>query len=148
MCANEVGYGMCLADIIVLKQNNYIHEIEIKTSKSDLCIAELRKKKHDENKNPHSRKPHYFSFAVPTDLIEDAKKIIEKLNPNYGLIEITNEFFGYNTYPVTTIKLPKLLHNDISQLDYWKEKISYRLCSDLIGHMKEAQKEINNEKTT
>jgi len=133
LCADEVGYGMNLADVIVLTKSNYIHEIEIKCAKGDLCGLELKKKKHlDMTKKWY---PHYFSFAVPTELIEDALKIIEQLNPKYGLIEIT----GLYT-PITIRKSPKRLHNNIEELEKWKHKIVYRLNSALIGYMIRAHK--------
>jgi hypothetical protein len=137
LCADEVGYGMNIADIIVLTKSNFIHEIEIKCAKSDLCSLELRKNKHSDMTKKWY--PHYFSFAVPTELIEDAKLIIKKLNPKYGLIEITN-----NYTPITIRKSPTRLHNNIESNEQWKHKIIYRLNSALIGYMKRTH--INKDK--
>jgi hypothetical protein len=138
LCANEVGYGRYIADIIVRRKDNYIHEIEIKCLKSDLCGLELKKQKHlDMTKNYY---PHYFSFAVPTELIEDAKKIIDKLNPKYGLIEITNDYC-----PITIRKSPQRLHDNLDYIEKWNHRITYRLNSNLIGYMKKIHLKDKNE---
>jgi hypothetical protein len=129
LCADEVGYGYYQADVIVLTKSNFIHEIEVKCSKSDLCSLELKKNKHiDMTKKFY---PHYFSFAVPTELVEDAIGIIEKLNPKYGLIEINSKLYP----PIIKRKSAKRLHNNIDNLEEWKHKIIYRLNSALIGYM-------------
>jgi hypothetical protein len=136
LCADEVRYGMYLADIIVLTKTNYIHEIEVKCTKQDLCSLELRKQKHlDMTKKNY---PHYFSFAVPTELVEEAQKIIEQINPKYGLIEVWNS-------SICIRKSPQRLHDNIENLEKWKYKIIYRLCSALIGYMQQIhKKEVNN----
>ena len=138
LCADEVGYGRFIADIVVLTKKDYIHEIEVKVAKSDLCTLELKKTKHLNMTNKWF--PHYFSFAVPTELIEEALKIISQLNPKYGLIEIDNSFNH-----LTIRKSPSRLHNNIERLPEWKQRIIYRLNSALIGYMKRVHlKEVNN----
>ncbi len=86
--------------------------------------------------------PHYFSFAVPTELIEDAKIIINKININYGLIEIRDKIF-----PTLCIRQSaKRLHDNVDDIERWKHKIQFRLNSALIGYMQRAhKKEENNE---
>ena len=134
LCADEVSYGRYLADVIILTKSNYIHEIEVKCVKGDLCILELKKDKHtDMTKKWY---PHYFSFAVTTELIEDALKVIEQLNPKYGLIEINNKYYP----PIIIRKSPSRLHNNIEELEKWKHKIIYRLNSALIGYMQRTHK--------
>lgn len=140
LCADEIHYGRYLADIIVLTQTNYIHEIEIKCSKQDLCSLELKKQKHNDMTKTYY--PNYFSFAVPTPLIDDAKLIIEKINPKYGLIEIN--MLGFLSPTICIRKSPKQLHNNIQNLEKWKKKIIFRLSSALIGYMKRTH--INEEK--
>lgn len=133
LCADEVGYGAFLADVLVLNKSNYYHEIEIKTVKSDLCVAELNKSKHELWKPTY---PNYFSFAVPTHLVEDARIMIQKINPNYGLIEIfENQKWGN---PVCFRKSAKLLHTNRDKIECWKERIIMRNSSSLIGYMKRA----------
>lgn len=136
LCVDEVSYGSYLADIIVLTKANYIHEIEVKCAKSDLCSLELKKQKHlDMTKKYY---PHYFSFAVPTELIEEAKIIINKLNTNYGLIEINTKLYP----PIYIRQSAKRLHNDVNELEKWKQKIQFRLNSALIGYMQRAHKKV------
>lgn len=125
LCADEVNYGRFIADVIVVTKPGYILEIEVKTAKSDLCTAELSKHKHTEWKEWY---PHCFSFAVPTNLIEDAKKIIEKLNPKYGLIEITNDIWN----PITIRKSPQRLHDNDKYAAKWHQRIVWRLGTALI----------------
>ena len=125
LCADEVNYGRFIADVIVVTKPGYILEIEVKTAKSDLCTAELSKHKHKEWKEWY---PHYFSFAVPSDLIEDAKKVIEKLNPKYGLIEITTDIWN----PITIRKSPQRLHDNTKYDARWHKMIVWRLGTALI----------------
>jgi hypothetical protein len=107
-----------------MKKNGYIHEIEIKVNKSDLCYLEPKKFKHDMIWKKGY--PNYFSFAVPTELIEDSKKMIEKLNPKYGLLEINTKL-----YPSIFIhKRPLRIHNELS-IEYWTNIISRRLSAEI-----------------
>lgn len=125
ICADEVSYNQYIADVLVIKKEGYIHEIEVKTAKTDLCTTELRKKKHVEWKEWY---PHYFSFAVPSDLIEEAKKVIAKVNPKYGLIEITTDTYA----PITIRKSALKLHDNLKYTNRWKEDITKRLCNAII----------------
>ena len=143
ICVDEIGYSGLwgtkaysgyIADIIVLTKTNFIHEIEVKCNKSDLCSLELKKGKHSDMSDEYY--PHYFSFAVPTELIEEAKMVINKLNSKYGLIEITSNIYS----PVTIRKKAQRLHNNIIHIEEWKHKIIYRLNSALIGYMKKIHK--------
>lgn len=141
LCADEVGYGSYIADIIILTKTNFIHEIEVKCIKSDLCSLELKKQKHIDMTKKYY--PHYFSFAVPTELVEDAKIIINKINPKYGLIEINEKLYP----PVCIRQSAKRLHGSIDELEKWKQKIQFRLNSALIGYMQRThKKEETNEK--
>lgn len=87
-------------DLIGLSAYNEFHEFEIKKSSSDLR-ADLRKCKHNDTapsyKEPMMKNwrgefekrfiPNYFSFVVPLGLISLAEKIVESINPNYGIIK-------------------------------------------------------------
>lgn len=126
LCADEVHN----ADIIVLNKNNYIHEIEVKCCKSDLCNLELKKDKHFFPPNKYS--PHYFSFAVPIQLMTEAEQVINKLNSKYGLILIDKALYN----PVIIKKSAKILHTNNELIDLWEKRIIYRLSSSLISHMK------------
>jgi hypothetical protein len=130
LCADEVNYGSSIADIIILNKSELIHEIEVKCTKYDLCSLELKKSKH--TFRPTRYAPNYFSFAVPTELVEDALKIINKLNPKYGLIEITSDTYS----PITIRQKAQKLHGNKEDIEDWKHKIIYRLNSALIGYMK------------
>ena len=84
LCVDECysTYGQ-IADVLV-DSGKSIHEIEIKTNKSDLN-QEKKKAKHKSNNTRYTI--NKFSLCVPTELIESAKKWIEEVNPKYGLIE-------------------------------------------------------------
>lgn len=137
LCADEVDYGAFKADILVLTKSNFVHEIEIKISKSDLCIAELNKSKHKLWNNHY---PNYFSFAVPRFLLEDAKNVIQKLNPNYGLILINVPENGTFINGITFEKSAKRIHSYKEKVEWWKDRIIYRNCSALISYMKRTHK--------
>lgn len=126
LCADEV----MTSDIIIIRKDGLVHEIEVKCAKNDLCNLELKKSKHYNTDFRFC--PHYFSFAVPTELVEDAKTIINKLNPKYGLIEINTKL-----YPPVCIRIsPKKIHDYDTSNELWKERVIYRLNSALIGYMK------------
>ena len=63
-------------------------EVEIKISKSDLR-ADKKKRKHKFYKDyPQGLSPNKFYYAVPTFLVDDAIKLCEEINNDYGVIEV------------------------------------------------------------
>lgn len=123
-CVGEVAtHRREKCDVLVMTKKHMI-EIEIKTSKSDLIQGEKRKTKHKVSDS--KRVVNKFFVCVPTELVEEAKKWIEKTNPKYGLIEFdsknNNRF--YENY-IKIIKPAKLLQPKFS------EGIKYRLIRRL-----------------
>ncbi len=95
LCTDECrSYRGEIADILV-DTGKQTYEIEIKLNKADLS-KEKSKAKH--NLNP-SDPPYYgkganrFSICVPTELIPYAEKWISEVNPKYGLIEFTSDYY-------------------------------------------------------
>lgn len=76
ICAPEMHCG----DVMVYDVP-WLHEIEIKITKSDLWHGEAKKNKHENY--THANK---FSICVPLKLMDTAKEWIAKTNKNYGLI--------------------------------------------------------------
>jgi len=84
ICAPEMHTG----DIMVYDPP-WVHEIEIKVSKSDLLHGEAKKEKHGFD----NRMRNKFSLCVPMKLKETAEEWIAKTNKRYGLIICTeNEY--------------------------------------------------------
>jgi hypothetical protein len=90
VCAYEVQALWGIADILVQDSKNMIHDIEIKVCLSDLKGHEPKKRKH-RGMAGDTRLPNKFSLCVPTKLAEEAKKVIEELNPKYGLFCVDTE---------------------------------------------------------
>jgi hypothetical protein len=73
---------------VVADTGKKVIEVEVKVAKYDLCHAEKRKPKHHAYRDgrQYGCHPNEFYFCVPDTLQADAEKVIEKLNPKYGLI--------------------------------------------------------------
>ncbi len=91
--ADEVGMQIGNADILV-DTGRLLIEVETKISRSDLFQGEKRKaSKHELMKNvtedilKKRTIPNQFYIAVPTELLPSAIEWVEKINPNYGVIE-------------------------------------------------------------
>lgn len=146
VCATEVHCGICgeTADVMV-DTGTEIREIEVKRSKQDLWIGEAKKSKHKwyamENR---SKGVNSFYICVPTELIPEAEKWVTETNPKYGIIEfVTNKLNGQFLMwdaMVLTKKKAKPISNVYST--WLKEKIVYRLCSELITTKQNIQKEL------
>lgn len=133
ICADEVR--ICtrhLADILI-DNNKQVIEVEIKTSKSDLR-ADKKKSKHLWYiEKPETYAPNLFYICVPSELVEDAIKWCEEINPNYGVIEFSQKKFEsyYRNNRrwdemLYFVKKAKPLHKIYKSK---KDRISLRLCS-------------------
>lgn len=131
-CVGEVStdYGE-LADVLVMTKNHML-EIEIKISKHDLIKGEARKRKH--KKDDLKRLINKYFICVPTELVAEAKKWIEEVNPKYGLIEF------YSNSQLKTAKYENLInfHRNakLLQPDFraiLKERLIKRLSSALVN---------------
>ena len=111
ICAPELHNG----DIVVYDVP-FIHEIEIKRSKSDLWNGEARKDKHASYLRGRynfgtNGMPNKFSICVPINLQETAREWVKKTNPKYGLISFATD----NIYDVWIMKSAKFIHTDIDK---------------------------------
>lgn len=135
VCADEVFDADVLIDT-----GKEIIEVECKISKSDLK-ADAKKEKHKQWKGEtpfrkHQR-PNKFYICVPTELVEAAKKFVEEVNPNYGIIELSNTKYDH-WYRYTRgwdnmlyfVKKAKNLHKEYIS---YQECIALRLCSKIIN---------------
>lgn len=108
----EFSYYYGIADVMAFgKKDLVITEVEVKVAKQDLLNEVKQKKgKHDRlkaNYLHHSQwyydcSPNKFYFCVEEELKSVALKVIEKINPRYGLM-----IFKYNKVPQESIYIVK-----------------------------------------
>lgn len=166
VCSDEVGLSIGNADILV-DTGNLLIEVEVKTSRSDLFQGEKRKgDKHKLMLNPSEEVlkkyiiPNQFYIAVPTELLPSAHEWVNKINPNYGIIECKTKIMMLERpnqrdflSMVRIEKRGKMLHSEpISKRA--TELIGRRLSSAMTLHYqtmildyKRRIKELNNVKT-
>lgn len=143
ICATEVHCSINgeIADVMV-DTGTEIREVEIKCSKSDLWQGEAKKSKHNWYLSGHKNIPNAFYICVPTELLEEAQKWVIEKNPKYGIIEfITNRLNSQWLIweqLVLQNKKAKSISSNYSPL--LKEKIVYRMCSELITTNQNIQK--------
>lgn len=91
-------------------------EVEVKISKSDLKhefnTSGNKYNKHfklycNPSKRPNAIIPNYYYICVPEFLKDDAIEIVNKINPNYGVL-VFGYKFGGNC--ISTAKKAKCLH--------------------------------------
>jgi hypothetical protein len=166
VCADEVGLSIGNADILV-DTGNLLIEVEVKISRSDMFQGEKRKgDKHNLMLNPVDEVlkkyiiPNQFYVAVPTELLPSAHEWVNKINPNYGIIECKTKIMALERpnqrdflSMVRIEKRAKALHEQpISKRA--SEMIGRRLSSAMTAHyqvlileQKKRIKEYNNGKT-
>ncbi len=146
VCGTEVRVGIIgeTADVMV-DTGTEIREIEIKTSKQDLWQGEKRKRKHYwYAKEGRDKGVNSFYICVPTELLDEAKKWVEETNPKYGIIEFDTVYLQKDHFrfeeALSFIKKAKTISPIYSK--YLKERITYRMCSELITYKQNIQKEL------
>lgn len=144
ICGTEVHCGICgeTADVMV-DTGTEIREVEVKCSKSDLWTGEAKKSKHRWYLSGHKNIPNSFYICVPTELLDEAKKWVQEINPKYGIIEfmttkLDSQFLIWEEL-VSQIKKAKPISTNYST--WLKEKIIYRICSELISEKEKRLKE-------
>ena len=145
----------CESCDVLVYDNYYFHDVEVKISKSDMFIGEAKKHKHISYRNaiPDLKKysfPNYFLICVPTELVEEARKWVNETNKNYGILEflsnnIESTINNYNIRQlenrIRCIKRPKLIHsNKSSKL----EEILYKRLSSAYITLRQKHLLINN----
>lgn len=75
----------CLLADVITDTGKEILEVEIKISKYDLW-ADMKKYKHKYRLHYKKYAPNRFYYCVPTELKEEAEKLVEELNSLYGII--------------------------------------------------------------
>ncbi len=103
--ALEYFYGF--ADVLAVSENGMVIETEVKVSIADLK-RDKEKPKHRSFSRGSSRHCHYFYFAVPAAIAEEAKEVCHELYPYAGLLSVgTWEPKTYERAPVFTILAAK-----------------------------------------
>jgi len=93
----EFQYNYGIADVLALnKKTKEITEVEVKISKQDL-LNEIKQKEHKHKilktykGNNYQYQycdltPNKFYYCVPEELVKEAEKVIEIINPKYGIM--------------------------------------------------------------
>lgn len=124
MVCTEVG--MFSSDVGAITKSNQLLEIEVKCTLADFKADKL-KEKHSMYLNESKEKffkPHFFYYAVPSDLIN---KVALLINPKYGLIKV-NETYPY----IVLVKKPALLRKSPVNEEETR-KFIMRMASDLVN---------------
>jgi len=143
LCATEVmtTHKGGIADFLALIKNKRqceIHEVEIKVSIADLK-ADIKKPKW--KVTPGRRIPHYFYFAVPAAIANEAKAYISTAHPLAGLIVCEATRHGMCPEDMLlTVKRPTRLHNAKHKRTFTKmaNRISKRAMSELATKYRKA----------
>jgi len=139
------------ADVIA-DSGSDILEVEVKVDKYDLLHGELKKKsKHQSyavGVSWHMCHPNKFMFGVTEELVEDAKQLVQQLNPKYGIIAFNTESFlravndGFDPYTlrhVRIVKSAKPLHTKYSKRQ--QKLIAKRSSCKAISLMQDVKKQ-------
>lgn len=130
ICASE-----CMDNDVMVITDKDIIEVEVKVNKYDLWKGEAKKAKHRIYKdftNPYTRhyyRPNRFYICVPTELLDEAKKWVNKINNKYGIIECSERKY----YPkhVSIIKRASTLHK--FKNERMVDRIMMRVCTENIN---------------
>ena len=127
------------SDVNVLNDKVLI-EIEVKISKSDLK-AEFKTsgnkhKKHfklycNADERPNTIIPNYYYICVPEGLKSEAVKIVNTINPNYGVL-VYHDKTRYSNPHISTAKKAKCLHKR-KPPDRVYNIVAKRITSELIN---------------
>lgn len=99
--ALEYFYGD--ADVLAVSENGMVIETEVKISIADLK-REIKKSKHKFFSRGAAWRCHYFYFAVPAAIAEEAKEVCHQLYPYAGLLSVGSwEPKAYERAPVFNI---------------------------------------------
>lgn len=91
-------------DIVRLMPSMYWHEVEVKVSRADYQAEFKSKATKHKDYIGHGRGPNYYSFAVPSGLIQP-----EEVSRCYGLLYCAEDKWGHNR--ITVIRKPVRLHS-------------------------------------
>ena len=135
ICPN-ISWGIGInheCDLFIVDKNNFVTEIEIKVSKSDLKKDATKGHKHASNKIK------YLYFAIPQEM--DRKDCLELIPDHAGIYVVSKKEVGSISNPFSIVKVDKkrmakpnptakeLEPKDIRKLSYlmqfrfWRERI-------------------------
>ena len=151
VCGDEVDCGTAneSCDVLVLDNDGFATDIEVKINKADLWTGEGKKQKHSiyklSSEGGATNTPNFFYICVPSILLDEAKKWVAATNPKYGIIEFTNGYMGGRGWERLTriCKRPKLLHDKINVK--WNRILLRRLSSAMCVVYQDRLYKINKE---
>ncbi len=138
---------------VICNTGKKVIEVEVKVAKNDLTNGEKYKVlKHQAylKGKPYRRcHPNEYYFCVPYDLMVEAHKVVEKINPNYGVIIFDAKRLlgdlsrGYHAQMLSdylcVVKQAKKLHKGYPKKQ--QELIAKRCSAKLITQMQAKYKE-------
>jgi len=141
VCVDE-----CSGADVIVDTGKEIIEVEVKISKRDLIYGERYKvNKHYSYRtgvSSYTHRPNRFLFCVPSFLLENAKKVVQELNPKYGILIFDKEHFekrvnagkdvNHQKY-ICIARSAKKLHNKYFGNLRWT--VSKRISAKLISVM-------------
>lgn len=83
MVIDEYSHAAGLSDVVFIKNNRMVVEVEIKASLSDLKKEKLKACRTD---HYAGFRPNYFVFCIPDFLLPEARTIIEEDFPFAGIV--------------------------------------------------------------
>lgn len=102
--ALEVSYNLSTysdearADVLAVSKNRWLIETEVKITLADLR-RDAKKSKHRDFRENRLCVTHYFYFAVPRDIANDAKLICDDFYPYAGVLGINGlDEYGVGVY--------------------------------------------------
>jgi len=118
------------ADILAITKDNYLIQTEIKTSLQDLK-NDIKKKVHRDCKDKIFAYPmHYFYFAVPEEILPEAREIVQELFLYAGILVVSkNKPLGYPY--VYTSKVAKQFRKpkvSKAQINVMNKSMSSSIC--------------------
>ena len=91
------------SDFLSVTKSYYVHEYEIKLSKSDLLRDKKKEKKFEKILNKGVNAPNYFWYVMPKNVLD---KINVRTLPKFAGVMLCRE------YGISIVKKPLLLHTN------------------------------------
>jgi len=132
---------------VICDTGTKVIEVEVKVTGNDLKNGEkykvLKHNSYSQGKRHRRCHPNEFYFCVPYSLVDDANKVVEALNPKYGIIAFDEKRLlgdlsrGYRhtrlSQYLNVVSRARKLHTGYSKKQQWL--IAKRATSKLITQM-------------
>ena len=145
ICATEVKYSDLggIADVLI-DTGTEILEVETKIDISDLTVLEWKKEKHAHMLDIQGLEQHFpnkFYLCVPYNLQRNAEKLIERVNPKYGLL-VLQQVDEITARSLAVVKQAQPIHTQYNEKI--KDLVILRLCSELANLYEKKANEFMN----